>query len=363
MPIYMDRHDLDESINAEHVATIHQEDLKIEHEFGCKGLTYWFDDQRKTAFCLIKAPNKAALKEMHNKAHGAIPHSIIEVDPNVVESFLGRIEDPVKAGKEQLNVIIDPAFRVLLVVDVFALRLDSINLETYRNKLKNCYSTLQETVKKYNGRVVRGSQCSYLCSFRSVAEAKDCSFDIRSAFESISLPSDLMYMKIGLSSGVPIASGEEIFEETIKLAERLCQVVSGQIVVSSDIKELFENEHIHITNDSVRYVNPSDEKFLHALMDFMDDSWNRANLKVHDFCSVLGLSKSQLYRKIKSMTGKSLNTFIREFRMQKALTLLDRQQGNISEIAFDTGFNSPAYFSKCFFETFGTLPSDYIRRV
>ena len=58
MPIYMDRHDLNDAITAEHVANIHQEDLKIEHEFGCKGLTYWFDDHRKTAFCLIKAPNK-----------------------------------------------------------------------------------------------------------------------------------------------------------------------------------------------------------------------------------------------------------------------------------------------------------------
>ena len=58
MPLYMDRHDLDDTVNAEHVAQIHQEDLKIEHEFGCKGLTYWFDQDRRTAFCLIKAPSK-----------------------------------------------------------------------------------------------------------------------------------------------------------------------------------------------------------------------------------------------------------------------------------------------------------------
>ena len=117
MPIYMDRHDLNDTITAEHVAHIHQEDLKIEHEFGCQGLTYWFDNHRKTAFCLIKAPNKEALKEMHNKAHGAIPNSIIEVDPNIVESFLGRIEDPVKAKNQILNIIRDPAFRVLMFVE------------------------------------------------------------------------------------------------------------------------------------------------------------------------------------------------------------------------------------------------------
>ncbi len=104
MPIYMDRHDLTEDINADHVAKIHQEDLKVEHQFGCKGLTYWFDDKRKTAFCLIDAPNKKALQDMHDHAHGAIPTNIIEVDPNLVESFLGRIEDPDKTKNAELKI-------------------------------------------------------------------------------------------------------------------------------------------------------------------------------------------------------------------------------------------------------------------
>ena len=64
MPIFMDRHDLSETVTAEHVAQIHQEDLKVEHKFGCKGLTYWFDSERKTAFCLIQAPDKNSIKEI-----------------------------------------------------------------------------------------------------------------------------------------------------------------------------------------------------------------------------------------------------------------------------------------------------------
>lgn len=46
----MDRHDVSESVTAEIVAELHQKDLKIQHKFNCKGLTYWFDDKRKTAF-------------------------------------------------------------------------------------------------------------------------------------------------------------------------------------------------------------------------------------------------------------------------------------------------------------------------
>src|ERR1051325_2836458 len=105
MPIFMDRHDVSESVTAEHIANLHQQDLKIQDQFGCKGLTYWFDEKRKTAFCLIEAPNADAILNMHNHAHGQVPHRVIEVDPGIVESFLGRIEDPEKAKNSELNII------------------------------------------------------------------------------------------------------------------------------------------------------------------------------------------------------------------------------------------------------------------
>ncbi len=66
MPIYMDRHNVSETVTAENVALLHLQDLKIQHKFGCRGLTYWFDESRKTAFCLIDAPDKQTIMEMHN---------------------------------------------------------------------------------------------------------------------------------------------------------------------------------------------------------------------------------------------------------------------------------------------------------
>jgi hypothetical protein len=50
----MDRHDVSDQVTAENVAELHQQDLKIQHQFNCNGLTYWFDEKRKTAFCLIE---------------------------------------------------------------------------------------------------------------------------------------------------------------------------------------------------------------------------------------------------------------------------------------------------------------------
>jgi AraC-like DNA-binding protein len=74
----------------------------------------------------------------------------------------------------------------------------------------------------------------------------------------------------------------------------------------------------------------------------------------------MGCSKSRLYRKMILLTGKSPNTFIKEYRLNEALKLLSKNAGNISEIAFETGFSSPSYFSKCFKRKFGVLPAIYL---
>ena len=96
-------------------------------------------------------------------------------------------------------------------------------------------------------------------------------------------------------------------------------------------------------------------------MDFTEKAWNKTDFKVDDFGKYLGLSKSQLYRKLKALTGKSPNTFLKEYRLDRAISLLNKNENNISEIAFETGFNSPSYFSKCFLETYGILPSSYLK--
>ena len=121
MPIYMDRHDLPGGTTAENVADAHQADIKIQHQFGCKGLTYWFDEPTGAAFCLVDAPSADHVKAMHDSAHGLIPHKIIEVDPGIVRSFLGRIEDPIiekTSNGANLNIINDPAFRTIMAIDL-----------------------------------------------------------------------------------------------------------------------------------------------------------------------------------------------------------------------------------------------------
>ena len=148
MPLYMDRHDVPETVTAEKLAKLHQEDLKIEKKYGCKGITYWFDDERKTAFCLIKAPNKQAILDMHHHAHGDVPNSIIEVNEAIVESFLGRIEDPEKSQDTTINIINDPAFRVLMVIETsnYLDRLEANQFTIFTQKFHN---SISKTLKQF----------------------------------------------------------------------------------------------------------------------------------------------------------------------------------------------------------------------
>ncbi|HLI94107.1 MAG TPA: helix-turn-helix transcriptional regulator [Puia sp.] len=107
-------------------------------------------------------------------------------------------------------------------------------------------------------------------------------------------------------------------------------------------------------------LTPAEERFLTDLMDFTESAWRDFNVKVDDFGKPVGCSKSQLYRKMISLTGKSPNTFLKEYRLNEALELLNKNARNVSEVAYETGFNSPSYFCKCFHKHYGRLPSDFL---
>ena len=365
MPIYMDRHDISEKVTAENVAQLHQADLKIQHQFNCRGLTYWFDDKRKTAFCLIDAPNKDAIKKMHDKAHGEVPHRIIEVDDAVVESFLGRIEDPKKSQNTELNIINDPAFRTIMVTEIKHLSLKNITSKHLNTVNHNHSKNIIKTISKFKGSLVKQKLNHFLCSFDSVTNAVLCAIEIQTIGKQINnkgFDSDIK-LKIGLSAGVPVTEKEGIFEDTIKIAERLCDVVKGQIIITSEVKDLYESENLNISTNKglVNALNPEDEKFITIMMDYIDKEWSNTTLNSDRFNKDLEYSKSKLYRRMISITGKSPNAFIKEYRLNKALILLNNKTLNISEIAFETGFNSPAYFTKEFRRRFDLLPTDFIK--
>jgi signal transduction histidine kinase/DNA-binding response OmpR family regulator/ligand-binding sensor domain-containing protein len=102
-----------------------------------------------------------------------------------------------------------------------------------------------------------------------------------------------------------------------------------------------------------------DEIFLKRIRILIEDNMENPSFSVKDLADGAAVSKIQLYRKLKVLTGYNPNELIRTFRLEKAAALLKQKSGNIAEIAYQVGFNNLSYFTKCFKERFKVKPSDY----
>ena len=365
MPIYMDRHEVPESFTSEDAAYIHQYDLEVQHKFNCRAINYFFDKERNKAFCLYDAPDEEAMLAMHEYSHGLMPNKVIEVEKDLLESFIGRIEHPEKSHTTDLYINTNPPARTIMVISIKCSSLEKSDSRILNESLQEYYKSVNKFLNRFEGSIIKQDPENYLLSFKSATNAVSCALNIQSSFYTlIDSETTNRHLKIGINTGVPVTDKEKLFESTIKLAERMCNMVKEQIVMSFEVKNLYKNENLNVPLDRKRVhaLNPSDEKFLNLCMDYIEKTWSNSELRVDDFSKQLGFSKSQLYRKMILLTGKSPITLIKEYRLSKALILFHEQKENISEIAFGTGFNSPAYFSKCFLETYGILPSEYAKQ-
>jgi AraC-like DNA-binding protein len=105
-----------------------------------------------------------------------------------------------------------------------------------------------------------------------------------------------------------------------------------------------------------------EQQFLIRALKIMETHMGNAELTAGLFCKEFGMSQTKVYRKLISITGMSINQFIRNIRLKKAAQLLIESDDPISEVAYKTGFSSPGYFTKCFTEEFGTNPRDFSQK-
>ena len=101
-----------------------------------------------------------------------------------------------------------------------------------------------------------------------------------------------------------------------------------------------------------------DTNFLDHLRQLVQEQMGSSDFGVETLASEMGLSRVQLYRKVKALTGRTPVDIIRLSRLNRASALLAQGHKNISEVAYDVGFSSPSYFTKCFKDEFGIVPGD-----
>ncbi|GIZ14685.1 hypothetical protein RCZ15_21780 [Capnocytophaga catalasegens] len=127
------------------------------------------------------------------------------------------------------------------------------------------------------------------------------------------------------------------------------------------IQELFSNHLFEPTKK--KSLGAVEDRFLADFRRYVEKHLVNPDLNVDELADSLGLSRSQLYRKIKSLTNYSPNELIRIVRVQQGRQLLLQNTKSISEIAYEIGFSSPSYFTKCFKDFYHESPKDFLERV
>ena len=129
----------------------------------------------------------------------------------------------------------------------------------------------------------------------------------------------------------------------------------AQLITSRQI--MFKKFYSGITKDGKEKTTSLDNDFIQKILHFINENISEPELTVELLSSKIFLSRSQLYRKIKTLTGVSVNEFIRNVRLEKAKQLIEKGNNNINEISYKVGFTSPSYFAKCYKIKYGHLPT------
>jgi len=139
--------------------------------------------------------------------------------------------------------------------------------------------------------------------------------------------------------------------------------VENLLKIRIQLQEYFKST---LTSGVITLSKPNitsvDEVFIKKTMTFLEENYGNSEMIIDDIAVFTGLSRSSFFKKAKSLTGLAPVDFIREFRLQKAIQLIEAGETNISQIAYSVGFSDNRYFSKCFKQKFGMNPSEYIAK-
>ncbi len=233
MAYFMDRHDL-EGASAADIESAHMRDLEAQERHGVRFLSYWFDYDRNSAFCLVEAPDAVSAIAVHRDAHGAVANEIIPVDPDDVKRFMGRMDDPVTSGRQP-----DSAFRLILFTDLegSTAMVQRLGDDGAMALLRVHDTVVRAALDEHNGLEVKHTGDGIMASFASVQDALAASIAIQRGFEAHNTaePDSSMAVRIGLSAGEPVAQSGDLFGAAVQLAARLCDDAAPATIVTSSV--------------------------------------------------------------------------------------------------------------------------------
>lgn len=253
--------------------------------------------------------------------------------------------------------------------------------------LERAHAIIENKVRQYRGSIAKTSDIHTTATFEGPSKAVHCAMEIRKAIKSL---------------GVHVAQGVHIGEcqftdegaiggSAITIAnDILARASESEILISNTVQNLLSGagldfaHHSHVATTNERMVqtliltemaeepepkrspfqseNPisgmiKNHSFLENVLQSIGDHLTDEQYTIEVLCEEVGMGQRQLQRKLRSITNKSPNQLVRSVRLHRAKELIVQQSKSITEAAFDTGFSSLSYFTKCFKKEFGYSPS------
>ncbi len=211
--------------------------------------------------------------------------------------------------------------------------------------------------------MIKGSIPSVIISEIMLPDMDGISFvqEVRKNARTSRIPIIFLTSKIEIESQLKaIEAGADLFLAKPFEIEVL-EANIANLIGSREKTEQFINRRLLMNAQEVE-VDSRDDKLLKELVEYIHANMTNSRITAKDISYALGISHSNLYRKIKGLTDQSLNEFVRFVRLQRAEQLLASGKLSVSEVMFQVGFTNHSYFSKCFKQLYLVTPKNYIKK-
>ena len=363
MPLFMDIHYVGE-ISVEDTRKAHLADLEVQEKYGVTYHQYWFNEEAGTVYCLMEGPDKESCAATHREANGIEACQIVEVEGGIYNLFMGNTNKVDHGLVRKDNGEVDSGYRFILTVDIIAKTQSTGSIDFNQLKLpKIPKDKALRFIYECDGKEIKKEGFdSIIAVFETPDQILKCAHSIKKEFLKNHSAHDSEHGNIsfnmGISAGQPLTGSEGFFERAIQLSKRLCLIAGDtEIFTTRLFEELCMTNEIIRNHISLRIIKPAEQDFMDNFLDIAETHFSEHEFGVEFLSQDMAVSQPQLYRKVSAITGRSPVTFIRDIRLNKALSLIKENRYNLSEIALEGGYNSPSYFSRCFHQKFGIQPS------
>ena len=182
---------------------------------------------------------------------------------------------------------------------------------------------------------------------------------IKSNFDTSHIPFIMLTGRDSLEAKIEgVGSGADIYLSKPISVDLLMLTIRNVLEQKKKSKERYLSDYYSEARGLVN--SEKDKDLLDKLNRVMDENLMNSELDVEFLCNAIGVSKTSLFQKIKSITGQSIVEFIRTFRLKRSVQLMTEEDVPLSDVAYRVGFQDPSYFSKVFKKEFGKSPSQFL---